>query len=46
MKINGDPKYSNKFYVCLEDGSIKWTADFETAKFYINNFISFNIFIL
>jgi len=38
MKINGDPKYSNKFYVYLEDGSIKWTADFETAKFYVNNF--------
>ena len=37
MKIYGDPKLSNKFFVYLDDNSIIWTKNFETAKGYIQN---------
>jgi hypothetical protein len=37
MQIYGNPSLSNKFFVYLDDGSVIWTKNFETAKSYIND---------
>lgn len=37
MQIYGDPKYSNKFYVYLEDGSVKWARSLTAAKNYVSD---------
>lgn len=37
MEIYGDPKYSNKFYVYLDDGSISWVPSFSIAKENVSN---------
>lgn len=37
MQIFGNPKTSNKFFVYLNDGSLIWTSNFNTAIHYITN---------
>ena len=37
MQIYGNPSLSNKFFVYLDDGSVIWTKNFETAKSYVND---------
>ena len=37
MEIYGDPKYSNKFFVYLDDGSIEWVKNLSVAKNYVSN---------
>jgi len=37
MQIYGNPNLSDKFFVYLEDNSINYVRDFETAKGYIQN---------
>ena len=37
MEIYGDPKYSNKFFIYLDDGSIEWVKNLSVAKNYVSN---------
>lgn len=37
MEIYGNPQYSDKFFVYLEDGSIKWVKSLVAAKNYVSN---------
>ncbi|MBR2240013.1 MAG: hypothetical protein IKO49_02150 [Bacilli bacterium] len=37
MKIIGDPKLSDKFYIIKSDKSIEWVPSLETAKSYVDD---------
>ena len=37
MQIYGNPNFSDKFFVYLDDGSVVFVRDIETAKGYVQN---------